>query len=105
MCCLWLQDGNADEEESGGPSGEGEEGGEKSEEAGEGETEEGGEGETLSDADSEEDEEAGIQNVVLAQFDKVTRSKNRWKCTLKDGVMHMDGRDYLFSTAFGEMQF
>ncbi len=92
-----MQDGNAEEGVSGEQRDEGEDDGDKSDEA--------SEGETLSDADSEEDEEAGIQNVVLAQFDKVTCSKNRWKCTLKEGVMHMEGRDYLFSTAFGEMQF
>lgn len=61
----------------------------------------------LSADDSEEDEEqeADIKNVVVAQFEKVTRSRNKWKCTLKDGVMHVNGREYLFSTAFGEMQF
>ena len=44
-------------------------------------------------------------NVVVAQFEKVTRTKNRWKCTLKDGVMHLNGRDFLFTRASGEMQF
>ncbi len=43
--------------------------------------------------------------MVVAQFEKVTRTKNRWKCTLKDGVMHLNGRDVLFHSAAGEMQF
>lgn len=44
-------------------------------------------------------------NVVVAQFEKVTRTKNRWKCSLKDGVMHLNGRDFLFHRATGEMEF
>ncbi|CAN6360774.1 unnamed protein product, partial [Urochloa humidicola] len=35
----------------------------------------------------------------------VTRTKNRWKCTLKDGIMHLDGRDILFNKAMGEFDF
>jgi hypothetical protein len=27
---------------------------------------------------------------------QVTRSKNKWKCTLKDGIMHLNNRDILF---------
>uniref|UniRef100_A0A0D9WEP5 Uncharacterized protein n=1 Tax=Leersia perrieri TaxID=77586 RepID=A0A0D9WEP5_9ORYZ len=43
------------------------------------------------------DDEPNTQHLVLAQFDKVTRTKNRWKCTLKDGIMHLNGRDVLFN--------
>jgi hypothetical protein len=42
------------------------------------------------------DEELKTNHLVLAQFDKVTRSKNKWKCTLKDGIMHLNNRDILF---------
>ncbi|EEH59827.1 transcription factor IIA, alpha/beta subunit [Micromonas pusilla CCMP1545] len=41
-------------------------------------------------------------NLVLAQYDKVTRAKNKWKCTLKKGVMTLDGKDVLFGKASGE---
>uniref|UniRef100_A0A452YAB8 Transcription initiation factor IIA subunit 1 n=1 Tax=Aegilops tauschii subsp. strangulata TaxID=200361 RepID=A0A452YAB8_AEGTS len=51
------------------------------------------------------DEEPNTQHLVLAQFDKVTRTKNRWKCTLKDGIMHLNGRDVLFNKASGEFDF
>ncbi|KAL5205319.1 hypothetical protein ABZP36_033528 [Zizania latifolia] len=27
----------------------------------------------------------------------VTRTKNHWKCALKDGIMHLNGRDVLFN--------
>ncbi|KAG0468097.1 hypothetical protein HPP92_017425 [Vanilla planifolia] len=50
-------------------------------------------------------EEPSTQHLVLAQFDKVTRTKNRWKCTLKDGIMHINSRDILFNKATGEFEF
>ncbi|CAK7331444.1 unnamed protein product [Dovyalis caffra] len=56
------------------------------------------------DDDDEEDlddvdqgEELNTQHLVLAQFDKVTRTKSRWKCTLKDGIMHINNKDILFN--------
>ncbi|KAH7415867.1 hypothetical protein KP509_14G063700 [Ceratopteris richardii] len=45
------------------------------------------------------------EDVVYAQFEKVTRAKNKWKCVLKDGVMHLKHREYLFSRANGEFEF
>ncbi|KAK9823701.1 hypothetical protein WJX72_004774 [[Myrmecia] bisecta] len=58
----------------------------------------------LSDLESDSDEEQPA-NTVLAQFEKVQRTKNRWKCNLIHGVMNLNGRDYLFNKANGEMQF
>lgn len=51
------------------------------------------------------EEEPNTQHLVLAQFDKVTRTKSRWKCTLKDGIMHINNRDILFNKANGEFEF
>lgn len=51
------------------------------------------------------EEEPHTQHLVLAQFDKVTRTKSRWKCTLKDGIMHLNNRDILFNKANGEFDF
>lgn len=45
-----------------------------------------------------------IPNLILAQFDKVTRSKSKWKCVMKDGVMNLNGKDYIFNKASGEFQ-
>uniref|UniRef100_A0A6N2MM37 Major facilitator superfamily (MFS) profile domain-containing protein n=1 Tax=Salix viminalis TaxID=40686 RepID=A0A6N2MM37_SALVM len=42
-------------------------------------------------------EELSTQHLILAQFDKVTRTKSRWKCTLKDGIMHINNKDILFN--------
>ncbi|KAJ8248288.1 hypothetical protein GJAV_G00240420 [Gymnothorax javanicus] len=43
-------------------------------------------------------------NVVVCQYDKIHRSKNRWKFYLKDGVMCFSGKDYVFSKAVGEAE-
>ncbi|XP_067092619.1 TFIIA-alpha and beta-like factor [Osmerus mordax] len=43
-------------------------------------------------------------NVIVCQYDKIHRSKNRWKFYLKDGVMCYRGRDYVFSKAVGEAE-
>jgi len=33
--------------------------------------------------------------------EKVARVKNKWKCTLKDGMIHINGKDYLFAKCTG----
>ncbi|KAM4600178.1 stonin-1 [Fundulus diaphanus] len=43
-------------------------------------------------------------NVIVCQYDKIHRSKNRWKFHLKDGVMSYGGRDFVFSKAIGEAE-
>ncbi|KAK6935807.1 Transcription factor IIA, alpha/beta subunit [Dillenia turbinata] len=55
--------------------------------------------------DVEQGDDLNAHHLVLAQFDKVTRTKSRWKCTLKDGIMHIDNKDILFNKATGEFEF
>ncbi|XP_021603726.1 transcription initiation factor IIA large subunit isoform X2 [Manihot esculenta] len=55
--------------------------------------------------DVEQGEDINTHHLVLAQFDKVTRTKSRWKCTLKDGIMHINNKDILFNKATGEFDF
>ncbi|XP_057953111.1 transcription initiation factor IIA large subunit-like [Malania oleifera] len=55
--------------------------------------------------DIDQGEELNTQHLVLAQFDKVTRTKSKWKCTLKDGIMHINNKDILFNKATGEFDF
>ncbi|KAM4041735.1 TFIIA-alpha and beta-like factor [Anomaloglossus baeobatrachus] len=43
-------------------------------------------------------------NVIVCQYDKIHRSKNKWKFYLKDGVMCFGGKDYIFSKAIGEAE-
>lgn len=58
-----------------------------------------------SDDDVSDDEPERLfdtDNIVLCQYDKITRTKNKWRFTLKSGVMSIEGRDYVFSKATGE---
>ena len=43
-------------------------------------------------------------DVILCLYDKVQRTKNKWKCTLKDGVVTVEGKDYVFHKANGEFE-
>ncbi|XP_059300549.1 transcription initiation factor IIA large subunit-like [Lycium ferocissimum] len=55
--------------------------------------------------DVDQGEDLNTAHLVLAQFDKVTRTKSRWKCNLKDGIMHINNKDILFNKATGEFDF
>ncbi|PRT56371.1 Transcription initiation factor IIA subunit 1 [Wickerhamiella sorbophila] len=69
-------------------------------------------GEGLSDAEESEDElnsendgeEGGDQDVILSLYDKVQRVRNRWKYVLKDGIVNIGGKDYVFSRGTGESE-
>lgn len=44
----------------------------------------------LDDSDQQEDDENNEENtdqIMLCTYDKVQRVKNKWKCTLKDGIV------------------
>jgi len=63
----------------------------------------------LDDSDSEEEEDAqedgpGEGDIVFCTYDKVARVKNKWKCILKDGMIHVNGKDYLFAKCTGEFE-
>ncbi|XP_071436490.1 stonin-1 isoform X2 [Pithys albifrons albifrons] len=40
-------------------------------------------------------------NVIVCQYDKIHRTKNKWKFYLKDGVMSFGGKDHVFAKAIG----
>ena len=52
-----------------------------------------------SDLDDPDDLAAAEENgentdqVMLCTYDKVQRVKNKWKCTLKDGILRVDGNE------------
>jgi len=63
----------------------------------------------LDDSDTGDDEDvddggAGESDIVFCTYDKVARVKNKWKCILKDGMIHVNGRDYLFAKCTGEFE-
>lgn len=53
--------------------------------------------------DNEDDEDGDIQ-TVLCLFEHVRRTKNKWKCVLKDGIVNVNGRDFAFNKANGEFE-
>ena len=71
----------------------------------------------------EEDEDEGMGHIMLCMYDKVQRVKNKWfvpfhfpsvrfwerltrnrKCVMKDGVLTVNGREYVFHKASGEYE-
>lgn len=64
--------------------------------------------EPLNSGDDVSDEEPNelfeTDNVVVCQYDKITRSRNKWKFHLKDGIMNLQGRDYVFQKAVGDAE-
>nr|XP_030124703.3 TFIIA-alpha and beta-like factor isoform X2 [Taeniopygia guttata] len=43
-------------------------------------------------------------NVIVCQYEKIHRTKNKWKFYLKDGVMSIEGKDHVFSKATGDAE-
>ncbi|RPB01114.1 transcription factor IIA, alpha/beta subunit [Choiromyces venosus 120613-1] len=52
--------------------------------------------------DGEDDDEA--PQIMLCMYDKVQRTKNKWKCVLKDGVLTINQTEYVFHKANGEYE-
>jgi transcription initiation factor TFIIA large subunit len=55
--------------------------------------------------DNSEENEPETNDYIVCQFEKVNRVKNKHKCQLKDGIMHINGRDHLFSKAPCDFEF
>ncbi|CAI6339741.1 unnamed protein product [Periconia digitata] len=56
------------------------------------------------DAINGEDSDDETMDYMLCTYDKVQRVKNKWKCTLKDGILTTNKREYLFHKATGEFE-
>ncbi|KAF2868601.1 transcription factor IIA, alpha/beta subunit [Massariosphaeria phaeospora] len=55
----------------------------------------------LNGADGDDDD---TMDYMLCTYDKVQRVKNKWKCTLKDGILTTNKKEYLFHKATGEFE-
>jgi transcription initiation factor TFIIA large subunit len=42
-----------------------------------------------------------LNESIVDSFPQVARVKSKWKCILKDGMIHANGKDYLFSRCTG----
>lgn len=73
-----------------------------------GENDGGPEEEPLNSEDDVTDEDASdlfdTDNVIVCQYDKITRSRNKWKFYLKDGIMNIGGKDYVFQKSNGDAE-
>lgn len=49
------------------------------------------------DDEIDNDDEDEVPQRMLCMYDKVQRTKNKWKCVLKDGVLTINGREYVSS--------
>ncbi|KAJ7916988.1 transcription factor IIA, alpha/beta subunit [Mycena leptocephala] len=58
----------------------------------------------LDDSDRHENEEDPEEATVETDIVFVARVKNKWKCVLKDGMIHTGGKDYLFQRCTGEFE-
>lgn len=56
----------------------------------------------LESSDELNNTEENIADTLICTFEKVQRTKNKWKLNLKDGVLTVNGKDYLFQRANGE---
>ncbi|KAL5443448.1 hypothetical protein PMIN07_003588 [Paraphaeosphaeria minitans] len=56
------------------------------------------------DDNNGDDSDDETMDYMLCTYDKVQRVKNKWKCTLKDGILTTNKREYLFHKANGEFE-
>lgn len=67
------------------------------------------EADTLSDVDLDDEQPDNLatwsSHRIICQFDKVKRTKNKWTCNLKHGIMNIHGQDIIFRTATADLQF
>ncbi|KAH9387465.1 uncharacterized protein NEMAJ01_2361 [Nematocida major] len=58
----------------------------------------------LSESDCDVESEEPTKNVMLCLFDKVTRVKDKRRCTLKHGFLTIGRTDYTFNVANGDLE-
>lgn len=57
--------------------------------------------------DEDTEDENGVKRVVImARYEKVERVKtqNKWKIVLKDGIVCVGGKEYIFSKCTGDFE-
>lgn len=45
-----------------------------------------------------------FQDQLFHMRFQITRSRNKWKFYLKDGIMNLSGKDYVFQKANGDAE-
>lgn len=54
--------------------------------------------------DEDADETMDTENVILCQYEKVVRRGNKWRFSFKNGVMKVNGIDYVFARMYGSAE-
>jgi transcription initiation factor TFIIA large subunit len=44
------------------------------------------------------------ENFLLCLYEKVHRTRNKWRCTLQNGVLHIDGQEFVLGKINGEFE-
>ncbi|KAK1349094.1 alpha/beta-like subunit of transcription factor IIA [Hamiltosporidium tvaerminnensis] len=58
----------------------------------------------LSLTESDEIKEEHTNNYMMCLYEKVTKSKNKWRCAFKQGFINIGNTDFAFSTANGDLE-
>eukprot|EP00002_Diphylleia_rotans_P041303 TRINITY_DN9_c0_g3_i1.p1 TRINITY_DN9_c0_g3~~TRINITY_DN9_c0_g3_i1.p1 ORF type:complete len:508 (+),score=113.87 TRINITY_DN9_c0_g3_i1:400-1923(+) len=58
-----------------------------------------------SDYDTSSDDSEQEFQIVICQYDRVSHVRSKWKCSLKDGIMHINDKDYVFSKCQADLNF
>jgi hypothetical protein len=58
-----------------------------------------------SDLDDDNDMDPETDNICVCQYTRVNRTKSRWRCVFKDGILRVRGQMYLFKECSGDFNF
>lgn len=61
-------------------------------------------GSDLDDDADATDEEQEVDDLLLCLYEKVNRTRNKWKTNFKAGIVQINGRDYAFSRLNGDFE-
>lgn len=61
-------------------------------------------GSDLDDESDAVDEEEEIDDLLLCLYEKVNRTRNKWKCNFKSGIAHIGGHDFAFTKLNGDFE-
>ncbi|EPR77751.1 Transcription factor TFIIA complex subunit Toa1 [Spraguea lophii 42_110] len=56
------------------------------------------------DSSEEQELENMYNNNMICLYEKVSKTKNKWRCTFKHGFINLGNRDYAFNSAIGELE-
>ena len=44
------------------------------------------------------------ENFLLCLYEKVHRTRNKWRCTFQNGILHVDGQEFVLGKINGEFE-